>query len=162
MGKAEDEMAVFLAFEEAAGLGVEVGSVKSENPPIPDISCIIHGERCFFELTRVADQAIADDVGRIHRIFRKTGKAPLGKLLSYSDEEIVKKAICNKAGKTYQIDGSRFDLLVYCDGFFHGRIDPNFVFGILTELGNQYSDKWDKIWVFDQQAGAIIWPEQNK
>lgn len=159
LNKQELERQVFLEFAEAAKVDVEQGSVKSEDPPIPDISCKIDGKTCYFELTRVADQAIANDIGHINKVSRKTGEAPCGKTSSYSDKEILETAVSKKAKIPHKTDGCRFDLLVYCDGYFHPRIQMDLVRESIKRLEKSYENRWNKIWLYDQTSKKILWPE---
>lgn len=81
MNQAEKERAVFLEFVPASGLTIDPESVKSRNPPAPDIVCEISGRgRVGFELTELIDQdfmARLSLLGKTKRHLSETWKSKL-------------------------------------------------------------------------------------
>ena len=66
--KACYERRIFSEFAAVAELDVRAGSIKSERPPKADVSCMISGNRHYFELTEITDEDLARNVS----INRKT------------------------------------------------------------------------------------------
>jgi hypothetical protein len=89
VGKAAEEREVFEEFATVAGLAIDPGSIRSEAPPLPDISCRIGGDTRYFELTRAANQGIADEVGRLLVRGRKTGEGGVGRPQVHNDATCV-------------------------------------------------------------------------
>lgn len=150
MTKSEYELQVFKAFADASGIGVEPDSARSERPPLPDIACRVKGETRYFELTRVADQNIADTIAA-----QATGKSgPVAH--SYSDQADVVDAVHRKADKEYQTDGCPLELLLYADAL-HPPVYLPVVEGVLGELAAEFGDKWHRIWLFDWRKKEVMW-----
>jgi len=61
--KAERELRTFREFVQRSGLVVDPDSVKSCDPPRPDISCEIRGHGIVhFELVEICDEALAETI----------------------------------------------------------------------------------------------------
>ena len=161
MNKAEYERKVFSEFASAAGIDIEEDSIQSENPPYPDISCRVNGETWYFELTRVADQGLANEMGHVFSTARKTGISPVGKAVSYSDKEAVLEAVAKKARINHKVNGCRFDLLLYSDGLYHPCVEITFVRSDLLMLEDEFKGKWNSIWLYDKPESKVLWPENE-
>jgi hypothetical protein len=159
MSKAADEIAVFLEFAVVAGLNVDPDSVRSTDPPEPDISCRIDGEDRYFELTRVSVQHLADSIGQTLTAIKKGAPIPTGQVASYSSRESVASAIGKKAGKNHETGDSRFDLLVYSDGVLHPPVRIDLVRDTMKVVEVEHSGKWGQIWLYDAAAKHLVWPE---
>lgn len=159
VSKADGELRVFLSFAAAARLNIEKSTVRSELPPKPDIWCEIDGAPRFFELTRVADSAIANDIG-----FKCTSKGvgSRPKVVSYSDREVVQDAVIAKVHKSYETLDTDFDLLLYCDGLFHPRVEVSFIREAMRELESMHRHRWGRIWLYDAVADRVLWPEEER
>src|SRR6266568_3258531 len=90
--KASRERQIFAAFVNAAKLEIDAGSVSSERPPKPDISCTILGHRHYFELTEIKDE----DLARNRSINLRTHVTNGG---PYSEDEPLLKAFSSKAAR---------------------------------------------------------------
>jgi hypothetical protein len=62
--KADREKIIFLEFASVSGLAVDTQSVKSETPPLPDISCTIQGCVNYFELVEITDTDVAQGLSK--------------------------------------------------------------------------------------------------
>lgn len=156
MTKAEYELQVFLSFAATANLNLNRSTARSERPPKPDVWCEIDGIPAYFELRRVADQTIANDIG-----FKSTTKGAGSRpgVFSYSDDEVVRAAVAAKASKSYETEGQDFELLLYCDRKYHPRVELVLVREALRELESEHSGRWNKIWLYDVSEDRVLWPE---
>jgi hypothetical protein len=161
MSKAQDEMNVFLQFAEAAGFAVEPASVRPQQPPFPDISCRIDGQLRYFELTRAADQAIADDVGRLIVEERRTGIGGVGEFHVYDDRATLRETVERKARKDHQTDGHPLDLLIYYDGVFNAVATFRHLEATFRELQAEYRQRWRGIWLYDSSSGRVLSPNHE-
>jgi len=152
--KKEHERRVFSDFVIEAGLDVAPDSIRSEEEPLPDISCRMNGQLHYFELTRVSDQSIANEVGALLSTARRTGKGGVGRAMSYDDRQMLREAIERKIGKTYKTKGAPFDLLVYYDDAVSPSPLPDLIDSIFRELQNEFHQRWNKIWLYD-------WPNKQ-
>jgi hypothetical protein len=148
--KADDERDVFREFAVVAGLDVDPDSIESQDPPLPDISCRIAGQIRYFELTRAANQDIANDVGGLLVKGRKTGEGGVGKAHVYGDRETLTAAVKRKATTTHETHGAPLDLLVYYDGWLVPIPEREVVEPVLKSLRAQYSGRWRTIWLYDR------------
>lgn len=156
MTKSEHELSIFRAFTEAAGLAVPPESIQSQSPPAPDVRCVVSGDLRFFELTRAADQGMADDVGQLLAEGRRTGQGGVGEVHTYDDRQILRATVEKKAAKTHETGGVRCDLLVYYDGVFHALAAPDLIRATLAELRERHRLRWGYIWVFDLNKRAVV------
>lgn len=151
--KAFRERRIFTAFVAAAGLEIDAGSVSSESPPKPDISCTILGHRHAFELTEITD----DDLARNVSVNQKTGVTNGG---PYSDDEPLLKTLSAKANRNYCAGvGTELELLAYYDKQRppHLGLDPS----TKTELALLFRKMllfgaWSRIWLYDLNDGKIL------
>jgi hypothetical protein len=157
--KSDHEIEVFLEFAEAAGLPVDRASVKSPDPPKPDVFCMVEGEPRYFELTRAADQGIADDVGKMLVKTAKTGEGLVGTPHWYDDKAIIREAVERKAAKAHETGGLRLDLLVYGDGVFHALGTLDHVRTTFAELQAQYAECWNALWLYDRSTRDVLLPD---
>jgi hypothetical protein len=159
MNKADDERRVFEEFAALAGLRIDPASVRSEEPPLPDISCLIDGRRHYFELTRVADQPLADETGRLLTRARKTGDGGVGRFLSYDDRTILVDAVERKAATRYQTGGDPRSLLVYYDGVIHVLALLELVEPTFRDLQTKYRHHWTALWLYDRVGKRCLGPQ---
>lgn len=107
--RASRERQIFAAFAASAKLKIDAGSVSSEAPPKPDISCTILGCRHYFELTEITDNDLARNVS-VNLKAQVTNGGP------YSDDEPLLKSLSAKAGRNYDgVVGGQLELLAYYD-----------------------------------------------
>lgn len=156
MTKTDHELMVFKGFAEISGLDIDSGSIKSESPPLPDISCTVSGQKHFFELTRAVDQQIANDIGYVLSEGRKTGYTRNSKIHSYCDVEIITDAVTRKTAKQYETDRDKVDLLIYSDGIYHGRLNEAIIEEEVNKLREQYKDRWGTIWIYDHPKQKLL------
>lgn len=148
MDKEAHQLAIFKLFVESIPLSVDPNSIQSLQPPMPDISCSINGQKHFFELTRGADQGIADDIGKLAS---STNTTDVGEFRCFNDEHILVEAVEKKASKQYETNGCPVDLLVYFDGLFHypGYMATSELQPTLDSLQERFKNKWRHIWFYD-------------
>jgi hypothetical protein len=154
--KAKEERELFREFATAARLGVDPDSIRSEDPPLPDISCRIAGKVRYFELTRAANQDIADEVGRLWVQGRRTGETGAGRAHVYGDPQTLRGAVERKAAATHETRGVPLDLLVYYDPAFHPSPEPEWVESTFRELQAKYRDRWNAMWLYDRTDKWIL------
>ena len=156
VSKADDERAVFSEFAKAARLGVEPESVHSEEPPLADISCRLGGKVRYFELTRVASQSIANEVGRLRVKGRRTAGSGVSRPQVYSDEKALRAAVERKAAVRHETHGARLDLVVYYDPQLHPPPSFEWVEETLRCLQAEYRERWGQIWLYDSSSGQVL------
>jgi len=156
VGKADAEREVFGEFAAVAGLAIDHGSIRSEAPPLPDISCRIGGATRYFELTRAANQGIADEVGRLLVKGRKAGEGGVGRPQVYNDEKTLRAAVERKAAAKHETDGAPLDLIVYYDGVFHPVPSFDWVESAFRSLQAEYRHRWGTIWLYDRTTKQIF------
>jgi hypothetical protein len=156
VSKADHEREVFLEFAHAAGLDVDRDSVQSEEPPRPDISCLVAGERRYFELTRAANQEIADEVGHLLTKARRTGETGAGEAHVYNDELTLRATVARKAASSHETGGAPLDLIVYYDGVFHPALSFESVESTFRELQAEYRGRWNAIWLYDRRTKQVL------
>jgi len=133
-----------------------VKSIQSHDPPEPDISCTVDGEKWFFELTRAADQEIADDVGRLLKQTARDGVGGAGDAHVYNDGQILKTAIEKKAAKHHETGGVPLHLLIYYDGVFHAIGRLSIVEPAFRKLSAEYRERWARIWLYERQSKQVL------
>lgn len=158
MTKAAHELEIFRQFAEAVGLAVGLDSICSQSPPLPDISCEIDGQPRYFELTRVADQSISNDVGNLLKEARKTGVGGVGEAHVYDDRAMLRDTVERKAAAKHETKGDRFDLLLYYDGVFHAVTTFRHIEATFRELQARYSGRWAAIWLYDRSSRRFLGP----
>jgi hypothetical protein len=156
VGKADEERQVFEEFATVAGLAIDPGSIRSEAPPLPDISCRIGGDTRYFELTRAANQGIADEVGHLLVKGRKTGKGGVGRPQVYNDAKTLRAAVERKAAAKHKTHGARLDLIVYYDGAFHPVPSFDWVESTFRSLQAEYRHRWGTLWLYDRTTKQIL------
>jgi hypothetical protein len=156
MSKAEHERAVFTEFVIVAGLDVPLASIKSQEPPLPDIACTLAGAPHMFELTRVADQEIANDVGMLLTKASRTGEGGVGGAHSYDDKAILRRAVERKATARHVTQGAPLSLLAYYDGVFHELGSFDWVRATFEQLVEEYAARWHSMWLFDWPKKALL------
>jgi hypothetical protein len=152
----EHEQKVFSNFVNAAKLNVIPDSIRPEEAPLPDISCHIDGHLHYFELTRVADQSIANEVGALLKETRRTGKGGVGHVTWYDDRQMLRKAITRKNDKKYETHGAPLDLLVYYDVTISPSPLPELIDSIFHSLQTEFHDQWNKIWLYDWSNNQVM------
>ncbi len=154
-GKAGRERQVFNAFVVAADLGVNRRSIRSTQPPYPDVSCRVDGVPQYFELTRMVHQGSANEMGRhLSRLSRK-GSDPGPGVDSYDDRAALRETITRKASKTYETRGRPSSLLIFVDGVLHPpKMPPVWARSVLQDEGPR--SHWSAIWVYDAASDRII------
>jgi len=154
VSKADDERQVFQDFAVAAGL--QPDAIQSEEPPYPDISCRIGGDVRYFELTRAANQGVANEVGGLFTKARKTGKSGVGRAQVYSDDAALRAAVARKAESSHETRGAPLDLIVYYDGVFHPVPQFEWIEATARELRAQYRNRWNAIWLYDHTKKRLL------
>ena len=150
--KAERERTIFSQFVEASGIEVEAGSIVSERPPKPDVSCIIGGGRHYFELGEVTDQNLAARVATALREMRITAGF-------FSQDNPLIKVFSDKARKNYRNLDGPLELVVYYDKQY-----PPPAWGLkestLRDLElivrDMLNGAWARVWLYDTWNRAIL------
>jgi hypothetical protein len=156
VNKADHEVAVFREFVEVAGLPVDPDSIRPAESPWPDISCTIAGQVHYFELTRAADQGIADNMGGLIVKGRRTGEGGVVAAQAYDDRSILRVAVERKASATHETGGQPLSLLVYYDGVFHALGSFTFIESTFRALQAQYHGRWNAIWLYDRNKKEVL------
>jgi hypothetical protein len=150
--KAARERTIFVRFAKAAGLVVEEGSIQSDRPPRPDISCKIRQTTHHFELGEITDQGLAARVAQAIREMRITGGF-------FSQDRPLVNLLKQKAKKNYENLGGRLELVLYydkqypppADGLKHSTIRE-----IELCVSSMLAGPWSRIWIFDNWNEDII------
>lgn len=153
--KARREREVFLQFAKVASLDLEIASVVSERPPVPDISCKIGGVTHYFELAEIIDEDFARKCG-MHR----NDDEIFGGWLSH-DQPLL-HVFSSKAGKGYCSLNGPLELLAYYDGQVAPYFDTFFIPAKVGSIANTMmtSRGWNRIWAFDTWKSEILWSRQ--
>lgn len=101
------EQKVFIAFTKRCGLNISESSIKSREPPMPDISCNLDGNGYFFELAEVVPEVQAEALST-EGVYSSMFPDP-GDLGPRAMINILQK----KQQKTYKTGGFPVDLLLY-------------------------------------------------
>jgi hypothetical protein len=155
--KARRERQIFAQFAEVANeslnLGIDATSIKCEDEPKPDISCMMGAGKCYFELTEITDEGLARSVSISVKEMTITGGV-------FSQDSPLIDALTNKAIKTYpDLDGS-LDLLAYYDKQYPpsaGAIQEStrrelyWIIQSMTRFG-----QWSRIWIYDTWNKRIL------
>src|SRR5260370_26983074 len=104
--KAERERNIFQRFASAAGLRAEHGSINSERPPKPDISCVIEEAKHHFELGEITDQGLASRLAQALREMRITGGF-------FSQDKPLLNLVSEKGRKNYADLEGPLELVLY-------------------------------------------------
>src|SRR5687767_1689314 len=99
--KQEHERDIFRSFVKAAGLSIDLRSVRSPKEPLPDISCRLNGVPSYFELTRMAHRKTASARGYHLNQLARTGAAPPLPADIYNDRTALRETIGRKTSKKY-------------------------------------------------------------
>ncbi|MGH9967299.1 MAG: hypothetical protein ACREBG_05635 [Pyrinomonadaceae bacterium] len=153
--KARHERRIFAEFASAADLRVDAGSVQSERPPNPDLSCTISGSRHYCELTEITDEDLAKNVN-INLKTRETTGGP------YSDDTPLLKAFSGKAAKarkSYPIFNGKLELLAYYD-----KQRPAYDLQPATKVQLYWLTQdmvlfgvWSRLWIYDTRNKKVLW-----
>jgi len=147
------ELTAFIGFIKAANLEADFNSITNCIPPLPDMSCLINGERYFFELGEIIDENLAQDV----RTSSRAGVDSSGGF--FSEAKPLIRLLHKKAGSTYRTDGAPLDLVLHYD--LQAPYDP------ASLLRDRESDvaaalspngPFSRIWVYDSWTKTILWP----
>ena len=152
--KAQRERELFSRFAQAARLQVQPGTLRSGDPPEPDISCIIGQQAHYFELSEIVDQGLAHRVGIALNEMKITGGV-------YSQTEPLVQTFLKKAQKNYDVGTSPFELVAYYTGYRQSP-PPNASAFVEATLGlipvsMLHTGPWTRLWVFEHHTNEIIW-----
>jgi hypothetical protein len=148
--KARRELKIFRLFAAVAstdaGVRIDLGSIKNELPPKPDISCTIDGERHYFELREIVDAGLARITGTAIKEMRIT-------VGSFSQDEPLLNAFSVKSTKKYDVSDGKLELLAYYE---KQSPPPEELLGrsTLTTLYWKTEDMttlgpWYRLWIYD-------------
>jgi hypothetical protein len=150
--KAERERTIFSQFVEASGTEVEAGSIVSERPPKPDISCSIGGEKHYFELGEVTDQNLAARVATALKEMRITAGF-------FSQDNPLIKVFSDKARKNYDTLDGPLELVVYYDKQYpppEGGLKESTLRDLELIVRDMLNRGWSRVWLFDTWNKAIL------
>jgi hypothetical protein len=147
------ERTIFTQFIENAGLPVDPNSISSERPPKPDLSCLIEGERHFFEMCEVTDEGLAARFTQAIKTMLTTGGF-------FRQDRPLLKVFEQKAKKAYETNGGKLEILVYYD-----RQTPPPAGGLLESTQHQLhliarsmlSERWSRLWIYDVTGREVLW-----
>lgn len=164
--KETHERVVFEEFATAAGLTLDADSVSNERPPKPDIRCKVSGETRFFELARLVDPTLAQDVNESIRRLQRGDKRVVTSAVSLKDPLIER--IRGKAAKDYETDGAPVDLLLYYDSEIPAfELPPPGQFAewakayMLPEI-QKNPGPFARFWVLDRNEKRVLWCHEVK
>jgi hypothetical protein len=151
--KAQRERRVFTEFAEAAGLAVQQGSIISERPPAPDLSCVMAGANHHFELSEITDPKTASNLAVSIKTMRIVA-------WMFKQDEPLIRAIQGKAEKNYKNLNGPLSLLLYYD-----RQSPPPEGGLSDSTQRQLSliarsmllQGWSGVWIYDTEGGEVLW-----
>lgn len=150
--KAAREKTIFERFAKAAGLRVENGSVQSDRPPQPDISCRIDDATHHFELGEVTDQGLAARLAQALRDMKITGGF-------FSQDRPLVDLLKQKANKNYEnLDGA-LELVLYYDKQYpppDGGLKQSTLEELEICVASMLTGQWSRIWIFDNWNEKII------
>lgn len=150
--KAAREKTIFERFTKAAGLRVENGSVQSDRPPKPDISCRIAQATHHFELGEVTDQGLAARLAQALRDMKITGGF-------FSQDKPLVDLLKQKANKNYEnLDGA-LELVLYYDKQYpppNGGLKQSTLDELEVCVSSMLTGPWSRIWIFDNWNEKII------
>lgn len=150
--KAERERIIFQRFASAAGQRAEHGSINSERPPKPDISCIIEGVKHHFELGEITDQGLASRLAQALREMRITGGF-------FSQDKPLLSLISQKATKNYGDLEGPLDLVLYYDKQYpppEGGLTEFTLAKLEQHALEMLAGAWSRIWIFDNWNQQIL------
>jgi hypothetical protein len=150
--KALWERKIFCEFAMMANLQADEELIQSEEPPRPDISCVVSGQRRYFELVEVTDEKVAES-------YSLSIKHMQPRSCSYSNDNPLIRAFESKSKKTYETLNGSLELLAYYDK------QPSTPWLKDETLENVYrvsqemlqSGPWRRIWLYDSQKKQILW-----
>jgi hypothetical protein len=144
--KAAFELSVFIEFAKVAPLAAD--APENGGRGRPDIRCRIDGREYWFELGRIADEILAE---QINRMWPKNPRP-----FQFEQEEPFERIMKQKAVKTYQTDGHPVDLVLHFD---HQPPDRTAIqrhvaqhAGTLDELTKRFS----RVWVYDGWSKSML------
>jgi hypothetical protein len=152
IAKAQRERQIFEEFVKAADLEVEISSIRSERPPLPDVSCLIVGERYYFELAEIADNDLARNLALTEKDLKTRGGA-----FSYSDP--LQRVFQIKVAKNYAAPTGKLELLAYFDKQYPPTFDDSYIPREVGSLAKSMitSGVWRRIWFYDNWNKRILW-----
>lgn len=149
--KAAREREIFTKFCNAAKLPLDLGSVKSEIVPNPDVSCMIGGRKYFAELVEIADE----DVAKMTAISTKTGKS---KATFYSSKDPLIKSFQEKSKIDYMLNGTPLIILAYYEKQSPPRFDSDFIKRNISDISRKMinAGKWKSVWIYNNWSDNIL------
>jgi hypothetical protein len=145
--KAAFELSVFNEFAKAALLSAD--APENGGRGFPDVRCKIDGQEYWFELGRITDEILAE---QINRVWPKNPRP-----FTFGQEEPFERIMKQKATKTYQTNGRPVDLVLHFD---HQPPDRKAIqrhvaqhAGTLDELAKRFS----RVWIYDGWSKSVLW-----
>ncbi len=143
------ELAVFKEFAAAPGLLVE--SPENARPPHPDIRCMIDGQPYWFELGRITDSLLAEQISM---------KPPYDpEPFSFGQEEPFVRIVEKKAKARYETNGRDVDLVLHFDQQPPDRTALSRHLqkhaAALDKL--QKHGPFSRIWIYDGWSKSVLW-----
>jgi hypothetical protein len=146
--KREVELKVFTAFAQSAQFCIDPGTVRNEEPPLPDIFCEVDSKPYYFESGEITDEDLAAAQKRIST----PGDA-------LKDEEPFLRMFRKKAKCSYKTGGAPVDLILYFDKQYP------IVEGVSEHLTNHareirhltVSGPFARVWIYSTWDGVVLW-----
>jgi hypothetical protein len=150
--KARWERNIFYEFAMTVNIQVDEKLIQSEKPPKPDISCVVSGQKHYFELVEITDEKAA-------KSYSLSIKHMQPRTCSYSNDNPLIRAFESKSKKTYEtLDGS-LELLAYYDkqpsAPWLKSETLETVYQVIREM--LQSGPWCRIWLYDVWKKQILW-----
>ncbi|MBL0276901.1 MAG: hypothetical protein IPQ24_12540 [Anaeromyxobacter sp.] len=158
--KKAHEREVFLEFSVAAGLGVAPDSVQSPDEPKPDIMCGLDGVTTYFELGRILDSAFVEQRITAMRV------APAQVPLDITRVRLPERTMLEqKLGKSYEVDGAPFELLLYYDfedanprtASIAAEPIEGLVRHVWRPLLEVHPRVFRRVWVYERFRRVVLW-----
>lgn len=155
--KAKNEKRIFSEFavvaKAVANLEIELSSIVNEDPPKPDISCLISGQKHYFEMTEITDEDLARRVSISLKDNIVTGGF-------FSQDGPLVDAFTKKEQKTYlDLDGP-LELLAYYEKQYpppKGKIRGSTLYELDSRTqGMTVFGQWKRLWIYDTWNKRIL------
>jgi hypothetical protein len=148
--KARWERKILTEFAEAAKLEIVSDSIRSEIPPRPDTSCVIAGQKHYFELREITDQELA----RRYSISIKTMQQTGG---SYSQDDPLIRTFSSKLQKNYRDLDGPLELLAY----YEKQCPPPELKDSTKEtlfwtIQSMLIGQWYRVWIYSTRKREVL------
>ena len=152
--KAAFELSIFKEFAKAALLSADAPENGRPEDRRPDIRCKIDGQEYWFELGRITDEILAEQINRV----RPKNPRPF----AFGQEEPFEKIMKQKAGRTYQTDGHPVDLVLHFD---HQPPDRTTIQRYIAQHAGAFDEltkRFSRVWIYDGWSKSVLWRSDER